>query len=322
MLLCFFNFASPASASASDVHLLINIPAHWVRLYRGNKAIVCFPVAVGKYTSQTPVGNFSVIDKEINPTWIDPEDPSVRIASGKGNPLGYRWIGIGGNYGIHGTNHPDSVGKYASGGCIRMHEANIEEIFRHVKLGTPVKIIYNRLVVETTPTGVVDYYVYPDGYHRQPLSVASISNALQKYGVADFLDVQQAQKALEEQTGDINYVAYPIRLRLADKVLPFKAVKYDTDIYLPAVALAKSINLPVEFDAAQKIIKSRFGTAHYIEKNGHAYINLLDVLNVYDLENEWNTKAEIVLTPLSNPAETLSPAPVPEEIPPENSLKG
>jgi spore coat assembly protein SafA len=47
----------------------------------------------------------------------------------------------GGNYGIHGTNNPPSIGGYVSNGCIRMYNHDVEELFPRVSIGTPVEII-------------------------------------------------------------------------------------------------------------------------------------------------------------------------------------
>ncbi|MEW6243982.1 MAG: L,D-transpeptidase family protein [Bacillota bacterium] len=87
-----------------------------------------FPVAVGKLSTPTPTGHFNVIAKVVNPSW--------RV-------LGTRWMGLnipGGNYGIHGTNAPWSIGRYISNGCIRMYNKDIESIFPRVPIGTPVVI--------------------------------------------------------------------------------------------------------------------------------------------------------------------------------------
>ena len=46
-----------------------------------------------------------------------------------------------GNYGIHGTNNPSSIGGYVSNGCIRMYNHDVEELFPRVSIGTPVEII-------------------------------------------------------------------------------------------------------------------------------------------------------------------------------------
>jgi lipoprotein-anchoring transpeptidase ErfK/SrfK len=54
----------------------------------------------------------------MNPTYS--HDGKV-VGPGPANPVGTRWMSIGyKGYGIHGTNHPESIGHAASHGCIRM----------------------------------------------------------------------------------------------------------------------------------------------------------------------------------------------------------
>ena len=44
----------------------------------------------------------------------------------------------GGEYAIHGTNQPGSIGGYVSYGCIRMHNADIMDLYARVSVGTTV----------------------------------------------------------------------------------------------------------------------------------------------------------------------------------------
>lgn len=61
------------------------------------------------------------------------------VAPGKDNPWAPAWLGLSAaGYGIHGTNRPDSIGRAASHGCIRMRNADVEELFELVKLGVTV----------------------------------------------------------------------------------------------------------------------------------------------------------------------------------------
>ena len=63
------------------------------------------------------------------------------------NPLGTRWIGFdaintdGRIYGVHGTNQPNSVGKYISNGCVRLSNSDVERLYQQVPLGTKILIV-------------------------------------------------------------------------------------------------------------------------------------------------------------------------------------
>ena len=56
------------------------------------------------------------------------------------NPLKARWMGIANGVGIHGTGEDYSIGSRASHGCIRMHVADVIDLYPRVPVGTPVLI--------------------------------------------------------------------------------------------------------------------------------------------------------------------------------------
>jgi lipoprotein-anchoring transpeptidase ErfK/SrfK len=98
-----------------------------------------YTVAVGKPSTPSPVGIFTIQSRVANPTYF--HDGKV-IAPGPQNPVGSRWMGLSiRGYGIHGTNVPSSIGKAASHGCIRMGKADLEELFTLVKPGDTVELI-------------------------------------------------------------------------------------------------------------------------------------------------------------------------------------
>jgi lipoprotein-anchoring transpeptidase ErfK/SrfK len=94
-------------------------------------------------------GTHSVSAKVKWPDWSPPAPMRKRrpelpayMKGGPENPLGARAIYMGSSiYRIHGTNEPASIGKSASSGCIRMLNADVSELFRHVKLGATVTVV-------------------------------------------------------------------------------------------------------------------------------------------------------------------------------------
>ena len=95
-----------------------------------NEFFQAFPVAIGRTSTPTPIGNFQVNHKAVN--W--------------GTGFGTRWMGLSvgwGKYGIHGTNKPWSIGRRASHGCIRMRNSDVEKLYPWVKIGTEVIIVGN-----------------------------------------------------------------------------------------------------------------------------------------------------------------------------------
>lgn len=266
--------------------ILVNIPARSLRLYDDNKCIAMYPVGVGTINTKTPIGYYKVVEKIVNPTWIDPQDTSIVIPSGKDNPLGYCWIGIGGNYGIHGTNKPETVGRYVSNGCVRMVETDVEKVFDKVKVGTQVQIIYDRLVIDKTFDNRVAYYIYPDGYNMQTLTVDFVRQGLKGYGVADFVSDESIIQAIKLENGQPNYVAAPVNIIFNDNKLKFKAVNYQNLIYVPVLELAKALNTNVAIKGNQVI--SNKGSAMVNLYNHVVYMHLTDIGNVFDYTYELN----------------------------------
>jgi L,D-transpeptidase ErfK/SrfK len=118
--------------------ILVSIPDRKLALMEDGKVVKIFSVAVGKQTSPSPEGTFTVKSRLANPTYYH---KGTVVAPGPENPLGSRWMGLSEKgYGIHGTNAPNSIGKAASHGCIRMGKKDLEELFAMVKLGDAVEI--------------------------------------------------------------------------------------------------------------------------------------------------------------------------------------
>lgn len=90
--------------------------------------------------NSTPVGNFKIINKLVNPTWF--KAGAVVPAGSPENILGTRWLGIDvPSYGIHGTTMPQDLGKQVTAGCVRMANAEVEELYTIVPVGTEVTIV-------------------------------------------------------------------------------------------------------------------------------------------------------------------------------------
>ena len=144
------TFKLPARRTRADITTLapaIIIDRGNFRLtlwkHRGTSQV--YPIAVGTSSHPTPVGNFEVIQKQVNPTWFPPSSPWAAglgpVPPGPGNPLGTRWIGTSAPaIGIHGTPVPSSIGTRASHGCIRMYIRDVERLYPQVDYGTRVYI--------------------------------------------------------------------------------------------------------------------------------------------------------------------------------------
>jgi len=125
------------------IRLVLKRSERRVYVYRGSQQVASYPVAVGRAGWETPMGSWHVIDMQEQPTWVHPFTGEIMTA-GPENPLGERWIGFwtnGRSYiGFHGTPTRESVGRAASHGCVRMYNEDVRELYKIVKLGTPVTV--------------------------------------------------------------------------------------------------------------------------------------------------------------------------------------
>ncbi|MEO6860496.1 MAG: L,D-transpeptidase [Microcoleus sp.] len=124
-----------------EVRLVLKLRERRVYVYHKNKVQASFPVAVGKDGWETPTGSFKVMQMIKDPVWEQPWTGEL-VPAGPDNPLGSRWIGFwtdGKNViGFHGTPTPESIGRAASHGCVRMFDKDAQALFEKVAVGTPV----------------------------------------------------------------------------------------------------------------------------------------------------------------------------------------
>jgi lipoprotein-anchoring transpeptidase ErfK/SrfK len=113
----------------------------------GGQALV-YPVGVGTAGMQWQ-GTTIISGKYLHPDWQPPEIirrekpslPAVIRGGSPKNPMGVAAMTLyGGEYAIHGTNADSSVGGFVSHGCIRMHNADIMDLWNRVGIGTTVVV--------------------------------------------------------------------------------------------------------------------------------------------------------------------------------------
>jgi lipoprotein-anchoring transpeptidase ErfK/SrfK len=117
-------------------------------LYKGLNLVKTYPVAAGQPAYPTPVGEWTIINKAENPTWVNPApdgwgaDMPAVIPGGPSNPLGTRALYLDApGIRIHGTADSGSIGTFASHGCVRMLTSDVEELYEIVPIGTAVHVV-------------------------------------------------------------------------------------------------------------------------------------------------------------------------------------
>lgn len=147
------NVDSRKSAPKAE-RLAIDCSRFRLRAYdAGNRLVASFPCSVARDPARAPTGTLHITTFAANPIYVFdpgnyPESPQARkvgrrliIPAGPNCPVGDYWIGINATgFGIHGTPHPETIGRRESHGCFRLTNWDIVRLSRMVKPGTPVEV--------------------------------------------------------------------------------------------------------------------------------------------------------------------------------------
>jgi L,D-transpeptidase ErfK/SrfK len=202
------HIAPPATADG----IVVNLPQRMLFLWEDGRLVRSWPVAVGGTKWKTPRGAFRVAEMEEDPTWDVPvsiqremrsrgQRVRKKVPPGRGNPLGSHWVGLNvGNIGIHGTNAPSSIYRFATHGCIRMHPDDVAELFGRVTLDTPVHLVYEPALL-TVNRGEVMVEAHPDPYGLARDAEALVRAQAEELGVEDRVDWTAVRKVLRRREG-------------------------------------------------------------------------------------------------------------------------
>lgn len=193
-----------------------------LRLYYyppGKNIVQVYPIGIGQVGLETPVMVTRVSQKIPNPTWTPPAGIRARslaqgidlpkvVPAGPNNPLGryaMRLAHGNGEYLIHGTNAPDSVGLRVSSGCIRMNAGDIKALFAQVPHGTRVEIINEpvKYSVEADGTRYVEAHrplMEQAGQDSQTMPFA-IASGFDDFTAHEASDQDAVNKALSRRAG-------------------------------------------------------------------------------------------------------------------------
>lgn len=134
--------------------IIVNLPE--MRMYYfipGTNKVATYPIGVGKIGKTIPLATAIITKKTENPAWVPTPDirefnltqgvvlPQI-MPAGPDNPLGPYAIYMSvPTFLIHSTIFPESIGRRASFGCVRMFEADIKDFFPSITPGIPVLIV-------------------------------------------------------------------------------------------------------------------------------------------------------------------------------------
>lgn len=132
--------------------IVVRVDENKLYLYDGFDVVRTWSVATAMPGWITPQGDWNLYRKAVNPTWYNPAldswgaDLPAVVPGGPTAPMGTRalYITAPGLIRVHGTPADSSIGTYASHGCIRMHNYEIEELYPMVDVGTRVIVVGSR----------------------------------------------------------------------------------------------------------------------------------------------------------------------------------
>jgi L,D-transpeptidase ErfK/SrfK len=214
--------------------ILINIPQRMLLFSTSGALAAAYPVALGRPTWRTPHGDFMVVGMRADPTWTVPKsiqremarhgrEVQTKVPPGPGNPLGRYWIGLTlPAIGIHGTAAPRSTYSFRSHGCIRLHPDDLAELFPKVTVGTPVRIIYEPVLLAHLDDGRIFVEANPDIYGLAPHAPDELQALAVSSHISNMIDWQRVKEALERKDG----VAHDVTMHVATSILSTSSAEH------------------------------------------------------------------------------------------------
>ncbi len=188
--------------------LVVNLSEMRLYLSPGKaRAPTTFPVGVGSEGWTTPIGTFTVVEKQENPRWyptasIRRENPDLpaMVEAGPENPLGTHALRLSlRTILIHGTDAPFAIGRKASHGCLRLYPEDIPYLYERVPKGNRVTIVR-----EPVKVGLRERQVYVE-VHEDPDSrvdyLAEAKRLLAHRGVLKRVDPRKLEAVARERRG-------------------------------------------------------------------------------------------------------------------------
>ncbi len=141
---------SASSGSSPSTSVKIDTKTNMLGVFQADKLVAAYPVTVGSAQTASPIGDWKVKGVAKSPRFRYDEKMLKHgersghffmLPPGPRNPVGVLWIALNKKgIGIHGTASPDSIGRSASHGCIRLANWDVVRLAERIKFGTPVSI--------------------------------------------------------------------------------------------------------------------------------------------------------------------------------------
>jgi lipoprotein-anchoring transpeptidase ErfK/SrfK len=136
--------------------IVVDTAARRLYLVETRSRALRYAIAVGREGLEFK-GTATIGDKQEWPRWIPTKEMQERephkyaqykdgMPGGPSNPLGARALYLyqgkkDTHIRIHGTNQPETIGTNSSNGCFRMINEHVIDLYRRVRVGTPVVVL-------------------------------------------------------------------------------------------------------------------------------------------------------------------------------------
>jgi len=298
VLVLLFSFTSVVQSqqAKAQYRIEIDIVSKTLYLFENNNIMKKYPVAVGKASTQTPVGEYKIINKLVNPYYS-----KKKIAGGSPqNPLGSRWMGFKPSYGIHGNNNPSSIGTFVSEGCVRMYDKDVKELYEIVPLGTPVVIKYNPVQVKNdvekkNPIIIV----YPDTYKKIENMEKLVDDTLKELSLLDKIETSRLNtlKGLlnKEQVVFSDKWTYMIN----GNYITNDVISKDGALYVSLDKICSYLNIDIITTESVEAVQILNNNIPIVENEGSRYIAVSSLENYFGWTHKINNDQLLINLDLS-----------------------
>ncbi len=144
------NGAASPAPDVSRMMIHVSVADAYLEVHDGDKIVAGFPITPGSTAIPSPKGEWKIANKALLPVFRWDKSMLMTgkrsndfhvIQPGPNNPVGIAWIALNKEgIGLHGTNDPETIGRAASHGCIRLANWDEYKLFGMVQKGEKVVI--------------------------------------------------------------------------------------------------------------------------------------------------------------------------------------
>ncbi|WP_206662914.1 L,D-transpeptidase family protein [Anaerobacillus alkaliphilus] len=291
LLVCVFPYEGALASQGQGQLIIINKSTNQLGYFNNGELVRTFAVATGRSDSLTPEGSFTIVNKIKNRPYYKDGIPG----GDPRNPLGDRWLGLdargtyGTTYAIHGNNNPDSIGKYVSAGCVRMHNEDVHWLFDQLNLYTPVNIGHFSADFEEAARKV--------GYElRQPIEVfvngelLSLENSPKSVNNRVLVPLRAIFSSLgakvtwDQKTQSVTAIRGDRNIKLTigstkayingqETILDVPAEVYNGSTYVPIRFVSEALGAKINWDNEKRVIAIETETAPVVATSVDLKIN-------------------------------------------------